>query len=92
MKKYDKIYVPHNRKEHGVWMDNNHYVIHDGFAGPDYRKEVVPIKSIIVLTIEELSEVFIAGQQYQSGIHPYSNIVSNLPDFKTYLQSKGINI
>lgn len=58
MKQYDKIFIPHDPTLHGVWMDDNYYVYHDVFAGPDgKRMEVVPVTKVIVLTEEELLDL-----------------------------------
>lgn len=58
MKLYPKIYVPHDPKLHGVTMDNNYHVSHEGFAGPTGSPiEVVPQKNVIVITAGELLDL-----------------------------------
>lgn len=83
MKQYDKIYVPHDPKMHGVYMDDNYRVSHEGFVGPTgHPVEVFPMHGVIVLTLEELKDVWESA--------------SAMPDLpgvlELYLKSKGIEL
>jgi hypothetical protein len=91
MKQYDQIFVPHNVKEHGIAMDDNYMVHHEGFAGPTGPGvEVVPQRNVIVLTVEELRQVWNAAQDracaLQMGDPGYTKI------FESFMQSKGIKL
>lgn len=58
MKQYDKIFVPHDPKVDGVWMDDNYHVSHEGFAGPTGPPvEVVQKINVIVITLDELLDL-----------------------------------
>lgn len=88
MKQYDKIYVPHDSKLHGTWMDDNYHVSHEGFAGPTGSLiEVVPMLNAVVVTTEELREIFNAGYWNAKDATNPANL-----GFTAFLQSKGIKL
>lgn len=90
MEKHEKIYVLHDPKKHGVTMDDNYHVSHEGFAGPPGPPvEVVPRSNIIVLSVEELRDLWNHCAECQVDKETaYANEVN----FRAYLQSKGIVI
>jgi hypothetical protein len=78
MKQYDKIYVPCDENDSALFAAW-------GEEAADYVGAIQEKENVIVLTIEELREVWKAAQDYQR----------QAPDFFTfskYLQSKGITI
>lgn len=98
MKQYDKIYIPHDPQIDGKCFDDNYHVSHEGFGGPDMKRvEVVPKSNVIVLTIEELQDLWNAAQIRTMEIGKMAireevglPDVTLSPNFKTYLISKGI--
>lgn len=79
MQKYDKIYIPCEENERDCSF----------FSTEDDRHPMKEAENVIVLTVEELEKVWNAGWR--------AKVLENHPtainkDFKTYLQSKGINI
>ncbi|HUC80055.1 MAG TPA: hypothetical protein VMR70_04030 [Flavisolibacter sp.] len=60
----------------------------------DYVSELEEDCDVIVLTIEEAHDLFIAGMRRQRWVKGVlaGETVDEHPDFKTYIQSKGISI
>jgi hypothetical protein len=77
MTKYDKIWIP-------VTNDDTVPVEGKAISGIYYK----PVKNQIVLTIEELREVWEAGRAYEQDER--MNNFFNRPDFSKFLTSKGI--
>lgn len=95
MTRYDKIYIPHDAKNHGVTMDSNWYVYHEGFGGltKGSLEEVTTVKNVIVLTIEEALEMWNSGREVGQQEITRDNLSKvTAPHFWKYIQSKGINI
>lgn len=94
MTKYEKIYVPRDEKLHGWSADDNYYVSHSGFVGPTGKPiEVIPQRDVVVLTEDELREVWEAG--YQRGGTALSRIKNQgpkPPSFTDFLQQKGVTL
>ena len=86
MKKYDKIYFP---DEKGDFKVQEFYEDYHEWSDMPIDGICAEKNNVIVLTIEELREVWEAGKnrgtEAHSGVNPY-------PNFKTYLTSKGITI
>ena len=88
MEKHEKIYVLHDPKRDGVVMDSNYHVSFEGFGGPTGPPvEVTPRSNVIVLSVEELRDLWnhCANCQVDKETE-YANEVN----FTAYLQSKGI--
>lgn len=81
----EKIYVPRDYKVHGVTMDHNYYVSHEGFGGLDMTKEVVPESNVIILSPDELLDLM-----QESIEHSYPTLLREKAI--ALLISKGIQI
>lgn len=84
MQIYDKIYVPaEGKSQTDYYMDREGDLI-----------GLTELSGQIVLTVEELREVFKAGYN-RSGDEwdgSFNQHAVNQPDFETYIQSKGIQL
>jgi trehalose utilization protein len=85
MKLHKRIWV----KSDGITMDGGYKVREDNFSGSKQIEEVEPQPNVIVLTIEELKEVFHAGVIFQ---RDRDNAFTCSPGVKDYLTSKGITL
>jgi hypothetical protein len=88
MKRHNQIYVLHDVNIHGITLGSSYHVCLENFD-LTYRREVVPEQDVIVVTTEQLREIWETA--YQNGrfdgkppIGPFS--------FEEYLTIKGINI
>jgi hypothetical protein len=90
---HEMIFVKHDPKEHGVWMDDNWKITHEGFAGPDKRFEVVPQRDVIVMSVDELKEMCGTIVAEWIEVKPPGSIDKDIEqDVKFYLKDKGILI
>jgi hypothetical protein len=78
MKQYDKIYVPH--------PTGDYEVCEIGFEDPE-RGRFVNEENVIVLTMEELKEIWMAGFNRADPEN-----TDPAPTFQSYLKAKGITI
>lgn len=78
MKQYDKIYVPDELGFYSIQVFDEDLDDFDGIG------VVAKVENVIVITIEELREVFNTG-------YDFAKNVSGNKDFEEFLQSKGIN-
>jgi hypothetical protein len=89
MKQYKRIWV----KSESVTMDGGFKVWEEGFAGSNFIEEVEPIKYCIVLSLEQLREVWDESREETwQDARPTTQYEKphRLPGFEGYLQSKGI--
>lgn len=80
MKQYDKIYIPINPGEH---VAKTPWILEGGHIKTDVQE----YSSVIVLTIEELREVWQAGERAK---HFEANPNAKYIDFNSYMERKGI--
>jgi hypothetical protein len=90
MKRYDKIYVPCDENESALFAAW-------GEEAADYVGAIQEKENVIVLTIEELNEVFRAGHRYADWRYDkgeFADISSPEPPpkFNEYLTPKGITL
>jgi len=83
MKLYDRIWAPSN----SATMDGGFKVIEDSFIGSRILGDVEPMRNVIVITTEELREVFNAGRDFVK-----EQSVTYGLDFNQFMESKGIKI
>jgi|HubBroStandDraft_3_1064219.scaffolds.fasta_scaffold07562_2 hypothetical protein len=80
MIKCDKVYIP---KQDGPYVINTSWGQFDTeFADSAFN--------VIVLTIEELRECFVAGMKYCEGLE--TSNYNGRPDFAQFIESKGIKL
>lgn len=85
MKHYDKIWIPVDRMPK-YWEETAEGFVHKGNTVFMEKKE-----SVIVLTVEELREMWNAGcRRGWEETRPTDE--EEASDFETYLQSKGVTI
>lgn len=90
MKKYNKIYVPDAKGELKV---QSFYEDYHEWNDVHVDGDVSELCDVIVLTRDELREVWEAG--YQRGGTALSRIKNQgprYPDFTTFIQSKGVTV
>lgn len=91
MKIYNKVYVEDKKGEYRLDQVK-------GGSGDDWGNRVslflAPIDSTIVLTLEELRELWEAAKEYivDEEMQFEYGIKNTSPDFETYLTSKGITL
>lgn len=85
MKQYDKIWVPDDSGHYKLqefYEDHHEYIdCHEGSLGER--------TGVIVMTMEEVKELWEAGKD--RGTEAHSGI-NSYPNLKTYIQSKGIQL
>lgn len=85
MRQYDNIYVPEERKIPG---DRVVGIFDPNYATFAQENQVREEESVIVLTLEELREVWEAGRRSK---HFENNPKALYTDFNDYVAHKGIN-
>lgn len=81
MKQYDKIYIPCDENESALFAAW-------GEEASDYVGAIQEKETVVIVTTQELREVFEAGIKYQLD---FGTKISS-PNFTTYLTSKGITL
>lgn len=84
MHKYDYLYIPDPKGKHDVLTD---------YASSSHSQKATMLKGVILLTVEELREVWAIANERGYNIGSEGHCGNNLPkDLDELLQSKGIQL